>query len=218
MILYKWKVLLDISHFLKTQLNVFSGHKKKSSCKKFFCLILLLFLFISTFPTLSFSGEAQLTDIIVTNTRDDLLLYMGIEGCFSHEVTKAIMSGVPATFTTFIGLYKMRRFWVDQEISAIQVTHTIKYDPMKKEFSVTRSWDNNSPFITQSFPEAQKRMSRIDNLKITPLNELSKGSQYQIRAKAALDEVKLPFYLHYVLFFVSLWDLETDWYTIDFVY
>ncbi|MBF0453166.1 MAG: DUF4390 domain-containing protein, partial [Candidatus Magnetomorum sp.] len=65
---------------------------------------------------------------------------------------------------------------------------------------------------------AQKKMSRIDNLKITPLSELTKGGQYQIRAKAELDEVRLPFYLHYVLFFVSMWDLETDWYTIDFVY
>jgi len=183
----------------------------KTLCLIGLCILILL-------PQPSFSDEAQLTDIIVTNTRDDLLLYMGIEGCFSHEVTKAIMSGVPATFTTFIGLYKVRRFWVDREVSAVQVAHTIKYDPMKKEFSVTRSWDKNSPIITPSFPEAQKIMSRIDNLKITPLMNLTKGSQYQIRAKAELDEVVLPFYLHYVLFFVSMWDLETAWYTVDFVY
>ncbi|KPA10670.1 conserved hypothetical protein, membrane [Candidatus Magnetomorum sp. HK-1] len=180
-------------------------------CLVAMCILILL-------PQTSFSDEAQLTDIIVTNTRDDLLLYMGIEGCFSHEVIKAIMSGVPATFTTFIGLYKVRRFWVDREVSAIQVAHTIKYDPMKKEFSVSRSWDKNSPIITSSFPEAQKIMSRIDNLTITPLKTLTKGSQYQIRAKAELNEVVLPFYLHYVLFFVSMWDLETDWYTVDFVY
>jgi hypothetical protein len=28
----------------------------------------------------------------------------------------------------------------------------------------------------------------------------------------------LPFYLHYVLFFLSFWDFETDWYTVDFIY
>jgi len=37
-------------------------------------------------------------------------------------------------------------------------------------------------------------------------------------AKAELNKLTLPFHLHYVLFFVSLWDFETDWYTIDFVY
>jgi hypothetical protein len=180
-------------------------------------IILFIILFVGNSVTV-WSGEAQLTDIIITNTRDNLLLYMGIEGCFSHEVTKAIMSGVPATFSTFIGLYKVRRFVMDRQISAIQIAHTIKYDPMKKEFSISRSWDKNSPIITSSFPEAQKMMSRIDNLKIASLGQLTKGSQYQIRAKAELDEVRLPFYLHYVLFFVSMWDLETDWYTVDFVY
>jgi hypothetical protein len=181
-------------------------------------LKIILLIFFVGISTTVWSGEAQLTDIIITNTRDDLLLYMGIEGCFSHEVTKAIMSGVPATFSTFIGLYKVRRFVMDRQISAVQIAHTIKYDPMKKEFSITRSWDKNSPLITTSFPEAQKMMSRIDNLKIASLDQLTKGSQYQIRAKAELDEVRLPFYLHYVLFFVSMWDLETDWYTVDFVY
>jgi len=182
---------------------------------KYVSILCLVFFAV---PAPGWPGEAQLTDIIITNTRDDLLLYMGIEGCFSHEVTKAIMSGVPATFSTFIGLYKVRRFLMDRQIASLQIAHTIKYDPMKKEFKVIRSWDKNSPFITPSFPEAQKMMSQIDNLKLAPLDRLTKGSQYQIRAKAELDEVRLPFYLHYVLFFVSMWDLETDWYTVDFVY
>jgi len=186
--------------------------------KRFNAKKILLIIYFMGISSTAWPNEAQLTDIIITNTRDDVLLYMGIEGCFSNEVTKAIMSGVPASFSTFIGLYKVRRFVMDRQISAIQIAHTIKYDPMKKEFSITRSWDKNSPYITSSFPEAQKMMSRIDNLKIAPLRQLTKGSQYQIRAKAELDEVRLPFYLHYVLFFVSMWNLETDWYTVDFIY
>ncbi len=70
--------------------------------------------------------------------------------------------------------------------------------------------------VTQSFEEAQKLMTEIDSLKIISLSNLQKGSQYQIRAKAELGKLTLPFYLHYILF--SLWDVETDWYTIDFIY
>jgi len=61
-------------------------------------------------------------------------------------------------------------------------------------------------------------MAEIDSLKIIELNHLEKDSQYQIRTKAQLSKLTLPFYLHYVLFFVSLWDFDTDWYTIDFIY
>jgi hypothetical protein len=61
-------------------------------------------------------------------------------------------------------------------------------------------------------------MTTIDSLKIVPLQQLVKGSQYQIRTKAELSKLKLPFYLHHVLFFLSLWDFRTDWYTIDFIF
>jgi hypothetical protein len=50
------------------------------------------------------------------------------------------------------------------------------------------------------------------------LGQLEKGQQYQLRTKAEVGKQTLPFYLHYVLFFVSLGDIETDWYTIDFIY
>jgi hypothetical protein len=61
-------------------------------------------------------------------------------------------------------------------------------------------------------------MTEIHSLKIIPLSELEKGRQYQLRVKAEFSKKTLPFYLHYVLFFVSLWDFETDWYALDFIY
>ena len=72
--------------------------------------------------------------------------------------------------------------------------------------------------MTKSFEEAQKLMSEINSLSIIPLGRLEKGRQYQLRTKAEVSKKTLPLNLHYVLFFVSLWDFETDWYTIDFIY
>jgi hypothetical protein len=50
------------------------------------------------------------------------------------------------------------------------------------------------------------------------LAQLVKGDKYQLRIKAELDKVTLPLSLHYVLFFVSYWDFETNWYVINFKY
>ena len=179
-------------------------------------VILLSLLFL--IPNLSFGQDVRLTNIIVTNTRDDLLVYLNVEGAFREKMKKAILSGVPATFSFFITLYRSRNLWIDKEIADIKITHTIKYNTLKKEFTIKRSWESGEPMVIQSFSEAQKLMAGIDSLKIVPLSELEKGRQYQIRAKAELDKITLPFYLHYVLFFVSLWDFETDWHTIDFIY
>jgi hypothetical protein len=61
-------------------------------------------------------------------------------------------------------------------------------------------------------------MSEIKSLKIAPLNLLQEGRSYRVRAKAKLDTVELPYYLNYVFFFVSLWNFETDWHSIEFGY
>ncbi|MFH2219580.1 MAG: DUF4390 domain-containing protein [Pseudomonadota bacterium] len=184
--------------------------------KRKICITLLSFLFL--FQSLAYAQEPKLTNIIVTNTRDDLLIYLNVEGAFTEKMKSAVLSGVPTTFSFFITLYISRNLWADKEIADIKVTHAIKYDTLKKEFVVSRSWGNDEPSATQSFEEAQQLMTQIDSLKVAPLSLLEKGRPYQIRAKAELSKVTLPFYLHYVLFFVSLWDFETELAVIDFIY
>lgn len=179
---------------------------------------IVLFSLLVFSQNLSFAQDVKLSNIMVTNTRDDLLIYLKVEGAFREKMKKAIISGVPATFSFFITLYRSRNWWFDKKIADKKITHTIKYNSLKKEFIVKRSWEGGEPIVTQSFAEAQKLMTEIDGVKIVPLDRLEKGRRYQIRAKAELSKVTLPFYLHYVFFFVSLWDFETDWHTIDFIY
>ncbi|MCJ7773117.1 MAG: DUF4390 domain-containing protein [Desulfobacterales bacterium] len=162
--------------------------------------------------------ETKLTNIKLNNTRDHLLVYLNIEGAFQNKMEKAILAGVPATFTYYIKLSQIRDLWFDKEISDVKAIHTIRYDNLKKEFYINRSWENATPIVTKSFLDAKLLLCQINSLEIIELNRLNKGFQYQILAKAELSKMTLPFYLHYVLFFVSIWDFETDWHSIDFIY
>ncbi|MGD8459337.1 MAG: DUF4390 domain-containing protein [Desulfobacterales bacterium] len=180
-----------------------------------FFLALGLLIFVSQ---ASYAQDATLTNITVSNTKDDLLLFLNLEGAFREEMKKAILSGVPSTFSFFAQLNRVRGLWFDQAIADLEVTHTIIYDNLKKEFTVARSWKDNNSEVTKSLDEAKKWMTEINSLKIVPLDRLEKGEQYQIRVKAEVSKKTLPLYLHYILFFVSLWDFETDWYTIDFTF
>ena len=178
--------------------------------------VLMSFIFLIQIPYAA--QDATLTNLIVTNTSNDLLVYLNVEGAFREQTVNAIMSGVPTSFSFFIKLYQKRSMWFDKVIADIEIANSIKYNNLKKEFVVERSWENGRIRTAQSLKEAQKLMSDVDGLKIIHLNKLAKGKQYQVKAKAQLSKLTLPFYLHYVFFFVSLWDFETDWYTIDFIY
>jgi hypothetical protein len=180
--------------------------------------LVLLFCFLLSFPSPLQAAEATLSDIIVTNTQEDLLVFFDIKGCFTREMEEAILNGIPTTFTIVIKLYRTRTAWLDASIASITLEHTIKYDSLKNEFRVTLSEDESTELVVKDFDAAKKAMAEIRNISVVPLKELQERGKYQLRVKAELEKVRLPLYLHYVLFFVSLWDFETDWYTVDFIY
>lgn len=186
-----------------------------SKTLKAFALITLLFF---SFNSLALAGDAKLTYLRINNTRDHLLVYLNIDGAFQEKIEEAILAGVPATFTYYIKLHQIRDLWFDKEISNVKAIHTIRYDNLKNEFYIHRSWKNTASIVTKSLTEAKLLMSQINSLEISDVSKLTKGHQYQILAKAELSKVTLPFYLHYVLFFVSMWDFETDWYSTSFIF
>ena len=61
-------------------------------------------------------------------------------------------------------------------------------------------------------------MNDINGLKVIQLTDLTPDSSYELRIKAELFKKTLPMNLHTVIPFISMWNLETDWFTIEFTY
>ena len=193
---------------------VLRTHMKESAMLLFSFLLLLVIWYDG--PALA--ENAALSNLVITNNRDDLLLFLETDNAFTDKIKTATLSGVPVTFTFYITLVKVRNFWIDKEIRDKEVYHTIVYDNLKKTYSVTRSWVRGGAVTTPSFTEARQLMSEIKSFKIAPLKKLTKGNLYQLRVRAKLNKQTLPYYLDNVLFFISRWDAETDLYTLDFIY
>ncbi|MBW2598685.1 MAG: DUF4390 domain-containing protein [Deltaproteobacteria bacterium] len=179
-------------------------------------LILLLCLFL--LPAESLAAKAKVTDLLITNTSENLLVYLKVENCFTEKIEKAILAGIPTTFTFVLELYRERRYWFDKKESFLEVRHTIKYDNIKKIFYVVFTENDRKPEQFKEFSKAKIAMSELNGIIFTSLKQMTKGDRYYLRVKAMLEEVRLPLHLEYVFFFVSLWDFETDWLRQDFVY
>jgi hypothetical protein len=181
-------------------------------------ILLFLLCFLIVIPETTFAQVAKLTNIAITRHNKELLFKMHLDGAFTEEMKKAVSSGIATSFTYYIKLYKANDFLFNSKITELVLTNTIKYDPLKNTYIVSRSWKSTDPNKTESFKEAQELMTHIEGLKIVDLDVLEKNAHYRIEAKAEVSKFTLPFYLHYIFVFVSLWDFETDWYLIDFVY
>jgi hypothetical protein len=173
-------------------------------------------------PVLTFSkADAQvatISDISISCNKDDLLLNLKVNDCFTPEMDKAIDNGVPTTFDFLVRLYEIKDFQFDRRIVGLLETHDIRYDSLKKTYAVTLSEHKNKVLEIGDFEKAKRVMCQLTGMEVTDIKNLKRGHRYQVQAMAELNKIRLPFYLHYVLFFLSLWDFETDWHTIEFTY
>lgn len=169
-------------------------------------------------PALAVRG-ARVSDISITNSLNDLLVSLTVRDAFSPRMREAVFSGVPTTFSFFITLTETRTFWADRTVADVTLTHTLKYNSLRRVFSVQRSWaDTEGELFVSSFDEARRLMSEIEAFPLISLDALQEGRRYELRAKAKLSKITLPFYLHHLLIMASLWAFETDWHRIEFVY
>lgn len=192
--------------------------KTGKGCKILAALLCALLILQTAASANPFVKDARITNMTATNTSDDLLLFFKVEGAFKENLKEAILSGAPTTFSFLIIVSQSNTLMPDKKILQINLTDMIKYNNLKNEFTVKRSWEDNKPLTTDSFEQAKQWMSEINDLRLIPLSYLQKGVQYKIKAKAELDKVTLPLFLNYLFFFVSLWNFETDWQTIKFTF
>ena len=94
---------------------------------------------------------------------------------------------------------------------SIAATHQVRFDTLKKEYRVLRSWEGRG-FRSEKEPSAARKiMTEIKGLRVIRLDRLKRGSQYQFRIKSELNDQSYPFA-------GTPWEFETDWYTINFIY
>ena len=174
-----------------------------SGCIVFFAMLL------TASPT--FSKAAELTNLSVRNSNYQLQVDLMIKGIFTEEIKADVSKGIPISLTFLILLYETRDYWFDDKMVSKIAVHDIKFDVLKKEYRIQRSWEKRTPSILKEFEKAQSLFSEIKGFDVIPLKRLKKGKHYQLRVKSEISENKVHF--------TGLpWEFETDWYTINFIY
>ena len=162
--------------------------------------------------------DATIKDMIVNNSSNKLLLYLTVIEAFTDDMEKGIQNGIPATFTYYVNLYKIRKGWLDTEVDSHTFTRTLTYDNLKEEYNIGFSEKDNKPMTVTNLDDAKVAMTELNGIQVTSLDNLTPGSSYILKVKASLAKKTLPLYFHYLIPFWRLWDFETDWHYVEFRY
>ncbi len=170
-----------------------------------------LILLAVAFPLSAAQGvEALIEGLQIERENGTVVVSFSVKNCFNTKMEEAIKTGVPTTFNFFVTLYKTRALIWDKKIASWKFRHRVIYDNLKQDF---RIWlqEKEKEIRVADWEEAKRAMQLVDGFTVVKGQKLEKGV-YELAAKAELDAVKLPLRLEGILFFVSLWDFETDWY------
>jgi hypothetical protein len=185
--------------------------------RRFTTVVLLVLLSLYSFPFPAMGNQADIKDVLITQSTEYIHLYAKVNNSISKDMEKAILAGVPTTITFLVDLYQERSLWFDKKAAGVVIKQTIKYDNVKKMFYV---WLHNRQESEgfQDFESAKRAITELNGVVVAPVQQLQRYTPTYIMIKAKLDKVRLPLGMEYVFFFVSLWDFETDWYKQRFMF
>lgn len=168
-------------------------------------------------PSPARASEPYIDRVVVTNTSRDVLVYFSVaDALHQDQVFKAVLAGVPTTFTYFLELTAVHSFWPDDQIAEHTIRRTIKYDTVTEKFTVITHSDPPKEESTTDWIKAQGLMTDVVAFKVIDIDKLKKDQTYRLRIRAQIHKPELPLGLKIFFFWVPLGDLETEWYEIDF--
>jgi len=182
------------------------------------CVIFVLLLSVNTTVFAETNNKVQFKDATLTTSNSHLLLFATLDNNAQTKLEEALHSGIPMEFTFQVKLIHIRKNWANEELCDLEFVHSLKYDTVKEQYHLQLEEQRNRTMIFQKLSEAMKIMNEINGFKVIELGKLIPDSSYELRMKASLYEKTLPMNLHYVIPFISLGNVETDWYNIEFNY
>jgi len=164
------------------------------------------------------TDEVGFTELFVTNSETHLLLFGVVTNAFSEEMTSGLKSGVPVDFSFFVELLLKDPGKGEKMVAEMRFRHTLAYDTLKDSYRVELEEFNNRIVPFRDLTAAENAMSEVNGAKIIELSQLAPNRTYQLRIRADLFKQTLPLSLHHIVPFLSWWDRETDWHTLEFNY
>ena len=80
-------------------------------------LLTIIVLIATQWAVPAQAQQAYLSDIVITNVEDHLLVYFTVKECFTPEMNSAIESGIETSFTFFVKLYEKIDLSIDNKVT-----------------------------------------------------------------------------------------------------
>ena len=153
------------------------------------------------------SNSPSVTHVGGTLRGQEARVRFRLENAFSPEMVEALKSGIEISFRIRVEIERVHSNWFDVTVGEAQDTHSIRYDVLSR---VYRLRHRGGLEILPDIREALQRMTRFE-VTVPVSGEVARGKTYRAGVRVRLDRAGLSEPLRSIVFFSSMWDVETEW-------
>ncbi|MFB3072790.1 MAG: DUF4390 domain-containing protein [bacterium] len=159
------------------------------------------------------SAGSSLAPLTLVNSRGKLCVSTRLNGGFSKDITETITSGIPATFSYEIELWRQRRRWKDKFMDSKVLDRVVTFNSLRGEFKVVQkgssgSWKRKSKHLQ----EVKNWVTLVDTLPLVKLSTLDPSNEYYVRVRVIVtSDESHSFLKKYALYFSPFKKEKTAW-------
>ena len=135
-------------------------------------------------------ADLRISDLDVFLNDHELTVNVALLGAVGPAFHEGIQSGIPSHVRYTVELWQYNRYWRDSRLLTKVVERQLAYNVVTKEYKVTTlKGETREPHVTRDLRDAQRVLSELRGLKLTPAGEMDPAEVIYVRvhAEAALN-------------------------------
>jgi hypothetical protein len=154
------------------------------------------------------SADLELKDgVYHLNARIDLPV--------SDAVRRGLVEGVPLTLEVDLDIERVRQLLPNSRVAELTQRYRLQYNAVSARY-ILRNENSGQQESLGTVDEAIAHLSEVHSLPALDKALIAADRRYEGRVKAKIDFGTVPFTLRLLMFWVSDWHRESDWYAWTF--
>jgi hypothetical protein len=154
------------------------------------------------------SADLELKDgVYHLNARIDLPI--------SEAVRRGLVEGVPLTLEVDLDIERVRQLLPNSRVAELTQRYRLQYNAVSARY-ILRNENSGQQESLGTVDEAIAHLSEVHSLPALDKALIAADRRYEGRVKAKIDFGTVPFTLRLLMFWVSDWHRESDWYAWTF--
>jgi Domain of unknown function (DUF4390) len=154
------------------------------------------------------SADLELKDgVYHLNARFDLPI--------SEAVRRGLVEGVPLTLEVDLDIERVRQLLPNSRVAELTQRYRLQYNAVTARY-ILRNENSGQQESSGTVDEAIAHLSEVHSLPALDRALIAADRRYEGRVRAKIDFGTVPFTLRLLMFWVSDWHRESDWYAWTF--